>query len=155
MAITTRPWLWPLSAYTVILSPSLSQTPCQSIYGSPWGLSYMSSELARPPPLLLILCPGPSVLWLLPGQPATACWLAWISTLLRLTEQWDLGNQLQSQKGQSFLLLALCYLRGISWHGYLGPEVLQSLVRSFGFYSQSLYPRIHICPVRVVGMKWI
>ena len=86
MAVTTRPWLWPLSAYTVILSLSLSQRPCQSIYGSPWGLSYMNSELARPPPLLLILCPGPSVLWLLPGRPSTAFWLAWLSTLLRLTD---------------------------------------------------------------------
>lgn len=104
----------------------------------------MSSELARPPPVLLILCPRPSVLWLLPCQPATSCWLAWLSMLSGLTEQSGLGNQLQSQKGHSFLLPALCSLRGISWHSYLSPEVLQSLVSSFGFYSVLISQSTHL-----------
>lgn len=101
----------------------------------------MSSELARPPPLQLTRCPRPSVLWLLPCQAATSADWPGCGCSQSSQSHGILAINPQSQKGHSFLLPVLCSLGGLSWHGYLDPEVLQSLVSSFGFYSQSLYPR--------------
>lgn len=97
--------------------------------------------ISRPPPLQLTRCPRPSVLWLLPCQAATSADWPGCGCSQSSQSHGILAINPQSQKGHSFLLPVLCSLGGLSWHGYLDPEVLQSLVSSFGFYSQSLYPR--------------